>query len=232
MDKSHRLEQPRRFATRIPDMMRAWVLRSENLCGPSSFREERVPVPEPGPTDVVVANVMAGVNFNGVWASHGQPVDVVAGNSAYDPDSIGFHICGSESSGIVAAVGSEVTAVKIGDKVIVSAGQFDSNDPMIRKGSSPELAPSYRIWGYESSWGAFGEFSRVQERQCMPKPDELGWEQAATCLATGVPVHRMLTHWQGNQIKPGDVVLVWGDRVAWGRQRFGRLWLTVVGRSQ
>jgi len=31
--------------------------------------------------------------------------------------------------------------------------------------------PSFRIWGYETSWGSFAQFTRVQAHQCVPKPE-------------------------------------------------------------
>lgn len=190
--------------------MRAWVLHSDDLHGPASFREEEIPVPQLGANDVLVANRAAGVNFNAVWASRGQPVDVVSTSSRFDADSSGFHICGSEASGVVVAVGDDVRSPRPGDEVMITAGQYDPLAPDIMSGTPPELSSTYRIWGYESSWGAFAEYSKVKDYQCVLKPSFLTWEQAATCLATGVPVHRMLTHWSGNAIKRSDVVLVWG----------------------
>src|SRR5580700_7736000 len=103
----------------IPELMSAQVLRTERLGEPrAAFRVEQVATPEPGPGQVLVAVMAAGVNFNNVWAARGVPVDVIAqrqrAGEPYD-----FHIGGSDASGIVYAVGSGVEQVTVGDEVIV-----------------------------------------------------------------------------------------------------------------
>ncbi len=32
------------------------------------------------------------------------------------------------------------------------------------------LAESTRIWGYQTNYGSFCQFARVQSHQCQPKP--------------------------------------------------------------
>lgn len=66
------------------------------------------------------------------------------------------------------------------------------------------------MWGYEANWGAFAQFSRVLEVQLLAAPPEYNWYEDACISATGVTAYRMLTHWEGNQLQKGDVVLVWG----------------------
>jgi hypothetical protein len=38
-------------------------------------------------------------------------------------------------------------------------------------------SPSFRIWGYETNWGSFAQFTKVQGQQCMPKPKHMTWEE-------------------------------------------------------
>lgn len=196
----------------VPEKMYAWTIRSDRLGDiNSAYKEELVCVPKIKENEVLVANVSAGVNYNGIWAAKGEPKDVVASNGNYGDEHCDFHICGSESSGIVYAVGDAVRSVKPGDAVILSGSRYDPECPLIKQ--DPEetwLSPSAHIWGYESNWGAFAQFSKVYDYQCLKKPDFMNWDEAAGCTATGVTVYRMLFHWQGNQLKKGDVVLVWG----------------------
>lgn len=195
----------------IPYQMHAWVIREETLGEPiRSFHEEIVEVPTIGRDQVLVANMSAGVNYNGVWAARGKPKNVIARNDFYGDEKRDFHICGSESSGIVYAVGEDVTNVKVGDKVTIGATQYDKNCPVVKSGADPSFSPTFRVWGYESNWGAFAQFSRVYDYQCAPIPDNLNWSEASAFTACGVPVYRMLTHWKGNELKPGDVVLIYG----------------------
>lgn len=196
----------------IPKKMHAWTIRSDRLGNVmSAYKDEVVDVPKLKDNEVLVANISAGVNYNGIWAAKGEPKDVVASNGNYGDEHYDFHICGSESSGIVYAVGSAVKSVKPGDAVILGGSRYDPDCPFIK--ANPEetwLSPTAHIWGYESNWGAFAQFSKVYDYQCCKKPEFMSWDEAASCCATGVTVYRMLFHWKGNELKKGDVVLVWG----------------------
>ncbi len=195
----------------VPDKMYAWTIRTERLGTiEQAFREELVETPVPDCGEVLVANYSAGVNYNAIWAAKGKPENVILSNGKYGDKPRQFHICGSESSGIVYAVGEGVTSINVGDHVMISGWQYNPDCPFIQSGVAPEYSPSYHIWGYESNWGAFAQFSKVHDYQCIPKPDFFTWNQAAVCTATGVPATRMLFHWKENALRSGDVVLVWG----------------------
>jgi crotonyl-CoA carboxylase/reductase len=100
--------------------------------------------------------------------------------------------------------------VKVGDPVVVHAGQWDLQDPWVVAGNDPGLAASFRVWGYDTCWGSFAQFTKVQAHQCLPKADHLTWEEAAAPTLTGSTAYRMLHGWPPNTIGVGDVVLVWG----------------------
>jgi crotonyl-CoA carboxylase/reductase len=117
---------------------------------------------------------------------------------------------GSDASGIVYAVGDQVTDVAVGDRVVVHAGQWDHDDPTVLTGGDPGLAESFRVWGYDTCWGSFAQFCKVQAHQCLPKADHLTWEEAAAPTLTGATAYRMLFGWPPHVVEPGDVVLVWG----------------------
>ncbi len=194
----------------VPKRMHAQVIRRERFGSPqSAFQVEVVDVPEIGPDEVLVAVMAAGINYNNVWASRGYPVDVIARRQAAG-EREDFHIGGSDASGIVYQVGAAVRHVKVGDEVVLHCVQWDQRDPWIEAGKDPLYAPSARIWGFESNWGSFAQFTKVQARQCQPRPRHLSWAEAASYLLCGMTVYRMLHHWQGNTLSEGDVVLVWG----------------------
>lgn len=195
----------------IPKKMHAWTLREENMGEPvNAFKQEIVDVPKPRKGEVIVAIMSAGLNYNGIWAASGKPKNVIAANGNYDDEKEDFHICGSEASGIIYDVGEGVTQLKIGDHVTVGASQYDENCEIIRAGADPVCSPTFRVWGYEGNWGAFAQFSRVKAYQCAGIPDNMNWAEASALTAAGVPAYRMLTHWEGNKVKKGDVVLVYG----------------------
>ena len=197
----------------MPHTMHAQTLRQSRYGEPvDAFQSEVVPVPELGPKDVLVYVMAAGVNYNNVWAALGIPVDVIRlhrqrGESG---DEEGFHIGGSDASGIVQAVGPGVTGVKPGDEVVLHCGMWDDEDPHIAEGLDPALSNSFRIWGYDSNWGSFAQFARVQEHQCLPKPPHLSWAAAAAYMLEAATAYRMLAAWQPHVVQPGDPVLIWG----------------------
>ena len=194
----------------VPMRMHAQLVRPDRYGEPrDAIRDEVVDVPELGPQDALVSVMAAGVNFNNVWAARGVPVDVTKTQARWG-EPTDFHIVGSDASGIVVGVGWEVTNVRIGDRVVVHAGQWDADDPWVLGGGDPGLAPSFRVWGYDSCWGSFAQFTKVQAHQCLPKAEHLTWEEAAAPTLTGSTAYRMLHGWPPNTVKEGDVVLVWG----------------------
>ena len=194
----------------VPRQMHAQLVRPDRYGEPEkAIQDEIIDVPQLGPHDALVMVMAAGVNFNNVWAARGVPVDVTKTQARWG-EPTDFHIVGSDGSGIVYAVGSDVTNVKVGDRVVVHAGQWDLDDPWVSAGSDPGLAASFRVWGYDTCWGSFAQFCKVQAHQCLPKADHLTWEEAAAPTLTGATAFRMLHGWPPNTVQPGDVVLVWG----------------------
>jgi crotonyl-CoA carboxylase/reductase len=194
----------------VPPRMHAQLVRPERYGEPEdAIRDEVIDVPSIGPDDALVMVMAAGVNFNNVWAARGVPVDVTKTQARWG-EPTDFHIVGSDASGVVYAVGAEVTNVKVGDRVVVHAGQWDHDDPKVVAGADPGLADSFRVWGYDTCWGSFAQFCKVQAHQCLPKAEQLTWEEAAAPTLTGSTAYRMLFGWPPNTVQPGDVVLVWG----------------------
>lgn len=194
----------------VPKQMHAQLIRPERYGEPrDAFQDEVIDVPEPGPQEALVLVMAAGVNFNNVWAARGIPIDVTKSQARWG-EPTDFHIGGSDAAGIVYAVGDEVTNVKVGDRVVVHAGQWNLDDPQLKDGVDPGFLDSFRVWGYDSCWGSFSQFTKVQAHQCLPKAENLTWEEAGSVMLTGGTAFRMLFGWPPNTVKEGDVVLVWG----------------------
>jgi crotonyl-CoA carboxylase/reductase len=202
----------------IPARMRAQLIRPERYGDPkAAFAEEMVDTPRPRAGEALVYVMAAGVNYNNVWAALGRPVDVIAARQRAGEEEP-FHIGGSDASGIVWAVGDSVTNVKVGDHVVAHCGVWDPADPWIGGGGDPIVAPSARIWGYETNWGSFAQFTRVQAHQLLPKPPQLSWAAAAAYMLVGATAYRMLCGWPPHTVREDDVVLVWGGSGGLGSQ--------------
>jgi crotonyl-CoA carboxylase/reductase len=194
----------------VPPTMPANLIRPERYGEPeTAFAVEEIETPSPGPGEVLVLVMAAGINYNNVWAARGVPLDVTKVHAKLgEPEA--FHIGGSDASGVVYAAGEGVGGPKLGDHVVIHCGQWNGDDPFIVGGGDPGFADSYRIWGYESNWGSFAQFTKVQAHQCLPKAPHLTWEQAAAPTLVGATAYRMLMGWPPNVVEEGDPVLVWG----------------------
>lgn len=187
----------------MPETMKAVVIRPDREGEPKDAMQiEEMAVPECGPLDVLVLVMAAGVNFNGVWIARGQPVGLLQ----MHPDEP-FHIAGSDASGIVWKVGSAVERWKVGDEVVLHCNQSCRQCPSCN-GEDPLACRSQKIWGYETNWGSFAQFCKVQSQQLLPKPKQLSWEEAASYGLTFFTAYRMLVG--RAEMKVGDNVLVWG----------------------
>ncbi|MFK4043183.1 crotonyl-CoA carboxylase/reductase [Nonomuraea wenchangensis] len=194
----------------VPQRMYASVIRPARYGPPlKAFETEVVDVPDVPPGFVLVAVMAAGINYNNVWAGLGRPLDVVKmrqKRGAPEP----FHIGGSEGSGIVWKVGEGVRSVKVGDHVVLSGCRWEEDDPAVRLGRDPMLAPSQETWGYELNWGSFAQFTLVADFQCHPKPARLSWVEAACFMLSSATAYRQLNGWPPHNVEAGDVVLIWG----------------------
>jgi crotonyl-CoA carboxylase/reductase len=189
----------------LPEKMLAWVIREEREGEPKdAFQIEEIEVPEPGAFEVIVRVMAAGVNYNNVWAALGKPVSVMRYG---DHPQYGHHIGGSDASGIVWKVGPGVTRWKPGDEVVIHCNQASYEDPEVH-GLDPLAAPSQRIWGYETTWGSFAQFTKVQAQQLLPKPKSLTWEEAASYGLVYFTAYRMLI--TRCNLQAGQRVLIWG----------------------
>jgi crotonyl-CoA carboxylase/reductase len=202
----------------IPDKMLAQVIRPERFGDPrTAFQIEEIDIPPLKPKEVLISVMAAGINFNNVWAARGIPIDVIKirqkMGELYD-----FHIGGSDVSGVVYAIGSEVDNISIGDEVVVHHGWWQPDDPWVLAGKDPMLAPSAAIWGYNTNFGSFSQFCVAQSHAVLPKAPHLSWEEAAAPTLVGTTAYRMLFGWEGNTCKEDDVVLVWGGSGGLGGQ--------------
>jgi crotonyl-CoA carboxylase/reductase len=189
----------------LPSTMVAWVLRPEREGDlATAYEVEEVEVPEPGPFEVVVRVMAAGMNFNSIWAARADPISVFAYG---DHPRWGHHIGGSDASAIVWKVGVGVERWRPGDEVVLHANQASYEDPEVH-GLDPLAAPSQLGYGYQTTWGTFAQFAKVQAQQLLPKPPALSWVDASAYGVTHFTSYRMLVDQCG--LQAGANVLVWG----------------------
>jgi crotonyl-CoA carboxylase/reductase len=194
----------------VPKRMYAATIRQSRFGEPAQAYEiEAIDTPQPGPRQVLVNVMAAGVNYNGVWTSFAKPIDVIAMRKKRG-EKEDYHVGGSEGSGVVWAVGSEVRSLKVGDAVAISPCRWDEHAEDIRMGADPITSSTTSVWGYEDNGGCFAQFSVVEEFMCHKKPPNLTFEQASCIFVSFATAYRQLRGWHPNVVRPGDPVLIWG----------------------
>ena len=104
-------------------------------------------------------------------------------------------------------VGEGVTRWKPGDEVVIHCNQASYEDVEVH-GLDPMAAPSQEIWGYETTWGSFAQFTKVQAQQLLPKPKNLSWAESSAYGLTYFTAYRMLM--DQCKLQAGHNVLIWG----------------------
>ena len=147
----------------VPKRMLAQVIRQERFGDPPRrSRSSRSTCPSSAPHEVLVYVMAAGINYNNVWAALGIPVDVIkARQKAGEPED--FHIGGTDASGIVCTVGSEVTNVEGRRRGRHPLRHVEPERPVVKSGNDPMFARRSGS-GATSRTGAASRSSR----RCRP----------------------------------------------------------------
>lgn len=174
-----------------------------------------VPIPNLMPDEVLVEVYASALNYNSIWSSLAHPVSPfqlinshVKRNPCNKDHIQPFAIYGSDASGVIKKVGSSVTSWKEGDEVLIHCNVVDMNDPLSHQDSM--LSSTQSIWGYETNYGAFAEYTKVRSDQLIKKPNHVSWETAASFSLTLSTAYRMLISDNGANIKTGQTCLIWG----------------------
>jgi NADPH2:quinone reductase len=141
------------------------AIQIEQKGGPEVLKLVTVDVPDPKPNEVTLRQKVVGLNF----------IDIYFRTGLYPhplPHGLGF-----EASGIVEAVGSQVTHLKVGDRVAY--------------GQSPI--------------GAYAEARNVPADRVVKIPDGVDFEQAAALMLKGLTVQYLFR--QTYRLSEGETIL-------------------------
>jgi threonine dehydrogenase-like Zn-dependent dehydrogenase len=149
-----------------------------------------VPDPTPGPDEVVLRIAACGICGSDLHITE-DPVPFGVG--------AGF-VLGHEFAGDIVAVGSEVTHLRIGDRVAVVPMRGCGHCEACRRGDSARCAEMALIGG------GYAEYATVAERQCHILPDDVPLEDGALAEPLSVALHCIVR----SGMKPGDRVAILG----------------------
>ncbi|KAK58119.1 NAD(P)-dependent alcohol dehydrogenase [Staphylococcus lugdunensis] len=176
----------------IPRKMKVAVLNE-----PYDIEIKEVNVPELGPHDVLVQMLAVGVCGSDVhYYAHGSVGEFVVEAPL---------ILGHECAGKVAAVGSDVTHFKPGDRVAVEPGVPCGTCEYCKTGKY-NLCPDVVFLATPPVDGAFTEYLKHPEDYLFHIPDTLSYEQATLNepLSVGIQACRRAN------IQPGSSVVIMG----------------------
>jgi NADPH:quinone reductase-like Zn-dependent oxidoreductase len=172
------------------------AVRFHEYGGPEVLKFEAAPDPKIAANEVLVRVKACALNHLDLWLRRG-----VSDWNLPLP-----HIAGSDVSGEVAEVGSQVKRVKAGERVLlypgISCGQceacFDGLDSACR---------NYTVLGVFVD-GGYAEFVKAPEVNVIPIPGDLSFDEAAAVPLVFLTAWHML--FTRAQLRPGEDVLVIG----------------------
>lgn len=169
--------------------MEAWILEQS----PGTYRFGDIEEPSLGPDDVKIRVRTSALNHMDLWVTRGMPKPPVP------------HVPGCDAAGVVEAIGSQVTNVKVGDEVVVNPGVSPIED-IVALGNNSPMGDGFMIWG-EHCWGGHGTFAFAPSRNVRPKPTQRTWEECAAFPLASLTALRMLNR---ARVQAGETVLVVG----------------------
>lgn len=174
--------------------MKAMLFREHG--GSEKLLYEELPMPQIGPHEVLIRVKACALNHLDIWIRQGSP--------AY---SISLpHVGGSDVSGIVEQVGTQVEGVSIGTRVFVSPGISCWQCEFCLAGRD-NMCRSYHLLGTKTH-GGYAEYVKVPFRNVLSIPENLTFEQAAAFPLVSVTASHMLFALAG--LQHGETVLVMG----------------------
>jgi NADPH:quinone reductase-like Zn-dependent oxidoreductase len=164
--------------------------------GPEVLKYTEAPEPAIRPNEVLVRVKACALNHLDLWVRGGIP-----GVPIPLP-----HIPGSDVAGEIAQIGAEVSTVRVGQKVVLAPGVTCGKCAACIAGQDNRCRQFTNL-GYMIDGGC-AEFVRVPEVNCLPYPENLSWEEAASIpLVFQTAWHMLLTR---AELQPGEDVLVLG----------------------
>jgi NADPH:quinone reductase-like Zn-dependent oxidoreductase len=173
--------------------MKTEAMAIEATGGPEVLQRMEIDLADPGPGEVLVRVRAVALNHLDVWTRKGLP------HLKYSFP----HRLGADISGEIEALGPGARG-RVGQKVVLAPGVSCGVCARCAAGED-NLCREYKILG-ESTQGGYARHVVVPDRNVLPYPEPLTWEDAAA-----IPLC-FLTAWQmvvrKANVRPGQTVLV------------------------
>ncbi len=172
-------------------MKACWI---EQHGGPEVLKVVERPDPRPAADEVVIAVRACGLNHLDVWVRQGLP-------------GAGFAlpvVPGSDTAGVIEAVGAGVRGITVGDEVVTNPGFSIEPSPEKLTGYDP-LCRDFGVLGAHRDGGC-AERVAVPAENVLPKPKSLSFvEAAAVPVVFQTAWHMLVTR---AKLLPSETVLI------------------------
>jgi L-iditol 2-dehydrogenase len=150
------------------------------LHGIGDLRVEEIPMPEPSQDEVLISMRSVGIcGSDAHYLDHGRIGDFVCK---------GPMVLGHEASGVVAALGSNVTTLRVGDRVAIEPGVPCATCDTCRSGRY-NLCPDVRFAATPPVHGSLAQFIAHPAAFCYRLPDSMPFDHAALLEPLSVGIH-------------------------------------------
>jgi len=163
---------------------------------PEVLKYKDAPEPSIRPNEVIVRVKACALNHLDLWVRRGIP-----GVPIPLP-----HIPGSDVSGEIVQIGADVTVVRVGQKVVLAPGVTCGKCAACISGQDNRCRQFTNL-GYLIDGGC-AEFVRAPEVNCLPYPENLSFEEAASIPLVFQTAWHMLV--ARAELQPGEDILVLG----------------------
>jgi NADPH:quinone reductase-like Zn-dependent oxidoreductase len=147
------------------------TMRAMVTSGPGDYdvmRLAEVPLPRPGPREVLVRTHASGVCYH----DHLIRVGVMKRGIRFPL------ILGHEGAGVVEAVGEAVGSLKAGDRVACTQWTEACGLCRFCRSGRESLCSARKYFGHDRD-GTYAEFFKIQEDSLLPLPEEISFDEGA-----------------------------------------------------
>lgn len=165
--------------------MKAFIHEGE--AGLEGTRYTDIDIREPGPNEVKIRVITAGVNHRDLFVLHRHK----------EKEPL---IIGSDAAGIVEEAGVDVEGISAGEEVVINPG--------LNWHEESEAPPEgFQLVGFPGH-GTFAEYVIVPAANIEPKPPHFTWEEAGVFSLAALTAYRALV--TRANLQPGDTLLLPG----------------------
>jgi NADPH:quinone reductase-like Zn-dependent oxidoreductase len=164
--------------------------------GPEVLKYTEAPDPTPRANEVLVRVKACALNHLDLWVRRGLPNVPIPLP----------HVPGSDVAGEIAQIGADVATMRVGQKVVLAPLVSCGKCAACIAGLDNRCRQATNL-GYMIDGGC-AEFVRAPEVNCVPYPENLKWEEAASIpLVFQTAWHMLLAR---AELQPGEDVLILG----------------------